>query len=55
MSNSFEKLFIKSGKVGMREDSPLEIVETSVRHKTRSKAMLLWRLTWKIKIKDEEL
>ena len=55
MFNSFEKLLIKPGKVGMREDSPLEIVETSVRHKTRSKAMLLWRLTWKIKIKDEEL
>ena len=55
MSNSFEKLFIKSGKVGMREDSPLEIVETSVRHKMRSKVRRLWRLTWKIRIKDEEL
>ena len=55
MSNSFEKLFIKSGKVGMREDLPLEIVETLVRHKMRSKARLLWRLTWKIRIKDEEL
>ena len=55
MSNSFEKLFIKSGKVGMREDLPWEIVVTSVRHKTRSKAMLLWRLTWKIRIKDEEV